>query len=88
MAKYFHVIITDTSLTLTRDQARSDTETALDGICLLRTTVSAIDLDTTDTIGACKNLSRVERDSEASNHRPRPASRPQPPRRPCPHSTC
>jgi hypothetical protein len=62
MAKHFHLSITDTSLTVTRNQAGIDAESALDGIYILRTTVPAGELDTTATIAAYKNLSRVERD--------------------------
>jgi hypothetical protein len=62
MAKHFHLDITDTALTITRNQARIDTEAALDGIYVLRTTVPDTELDTAAVIGAYKNLSRVERD--------------------------
>lgn len=62
MAKHFQLAITDTSLTVTANQASIDTETALDGIYLLRTTIAAGELDTAAVIGAYKNLSLVERD--------------------------
>ncbi len=62
MAKHFQLAITNTSLTITRNQTSIDTETALDGIYLLRTTIAADELDTAAVIGAYKNLSRVERD--------------------------
>ncbi|MGA3253441.1 MAG: IS1634 family transposase [Mycobacterium sp.] len=62
MAKHFGLAITNTSLTITRNQTSIDTETALDGIYLLRTTIAADELDTAAVIGAYKNLSRVERD--------------------------
>src|SRR5271165_3353354 len=62
MAKHFQLAITNTSLTLTRNQTSIDTETALDGIYLLRTTIAADELHTTAVISAYKNLSRVERD--------------------------
>jgi hypothetical protein len=62
MAKHLHLAITDTTLAVTRNQARIDAEAALDGIYVLRTSVPAADLDTAAVIGAYKNLSRVERD--------------------------
>ena len=60
VGKHFHVEITDTTLTVTRD--RIDAEAALDGIYTLRTTASADELGTAAVIDAYKNLSRVERD--------------------------
>jgi len=62
MAKHFHLDITDTTLTLTRNAKSIDTEASLDGIYVLRTTATPTDLDTTAVIGAYKNLARVERD--------------------------
>jgi hypothetical protein len=62
MAKHFHLDITDTALTITRDTDRIDTEAALDGIYILRTTATPGELDTAAVIGAYKNLARVERD--------------------------
>ncbi len=62
MAKHFQLAITNNSLTITRNQTSIDTETALDGIYLLRTTIAADELDTAAIISAYKNLSRVERD--------------------------
>jgi hypothetical protein len=62
MAKHFHLDITDTTLDITRDADRIDTEASLDGIYVLRTTAAATDLDTAAVIGAYKNLARVERD--------------------------
>ena len=62
VGKHFHVEITDTTLTVTRDRDRIDAEAALDGIYTLRTTASADELDTAAVIDAYKNLSRVERD--------------------------
>jgi hypothetical protein len=61
MAKHFTVTITDTSLTITRNQAAIDTETALDGIYVIRTSVGADILDTAAVVVAYKNLSHVER---------------------------
>ena len=62
MAKHFHLDITDTALTLTRDTDRIDTEAALDGIYILRTTATPKELPTAAVIGAYKNLAHVERD--------------------------
>ena len=62
MAKHFQLAITNTSLTITRNQTSIDTETARDGIYLLRTTIAADELDTAAVISAYKNLSRLERD--------------------------
>jgi hypothetical protein len=62
MKKHLHITITDTTLAVTRKQARIDAEAALDGIYVLRTSVPNTDLDTAAVISAYKNLSRVERD--------------------------
>ena len=63
MAKHFHLTITDTTPDHDpRPSPQIDTEAALDGIYVLRTTVPANDLDTAAVIGAYKNLARVERD--------------------------
>ena len=62
MAKHFHLDITDTTLTISRDTDRIDTEAALDGIYVLRTTATPTELNTDAVIGAYKNLAQVERD--------------------------
>ena len=62
MGKHFQRVITNTSLTYRRDQTRIDTEAALDGIYVLRTSVPASDLDATGVIIGYKNLANVERD--------------------------
>ena len=62
MAKHFTITITDTSLTITRDQASINAEAALDGIYVIRTSVAADILDPADVVVAYKNLSHVERD--------------------------
>ena len=61
-AKHFTLTITDTSLTVTRNQAKIDEETALDGFYVLRTPVPADKLDAPAVVAAYKNLARVERD--------------------------
>lgn len=62
MAKHLQVAITDTTLSITRDQARIDAEAALDGIYVLRTSVPADQLDPPGVVAAYKNLAFVERD--------------------------
>jgi hypothetical protein len=62
MAKHFQVTITDTTLTITRDQAAIDAEAALDGIYVIRTNVAADTLDPAGAVAAYKNLSHLERD--------------------------
>ena len=62
MAKHFTVAITDTSLAISRNQASIDAGAALDGIYVIRTSVSADILDPADVVVAYKNLSHVERD--------------------------
>ena len=62
MAKHFTVDITDESLAITRNQASIDAEAALDGIYVIRTSVTADRLDASGVVVAYKNLSHVERD--------------------------
>jgi len=62
MAKHFHLEITDTTLSITRDQPHIDAEAALDGIYVLRTTIPGEQADTAGVIGAYKNLANVEKD--------------------------
>jgi hypothetical protein len=62
MAKHFQVTITDTTLTVTRNQHTIDAEAALDGIYVLRTTLPTTASSTSDVITAYKNLAYVERD--------------------------
>jgi hypothetical protein len=60
--KHFTLAITDTSLAVTRDQARIGAEAALDGFYVLRTPVPAGELDAPGVVTAYKNLKYVERD--------------------------
>lgn len=62
MAKHFHLEITDTMLSITRDQPTIDAEAALDGIYVLRTTIPAEQANTAGVIGAYKSLANVEKD--------------------------
>lgn len=59
--KHFHVQITDTSFTFERKHEQIATEAALDGIYVLRTSVSAETLTTPDVVRAYKQLKEVER---------------------------
>ncbi|HEY1000087.1 MAG TPA: IS1634 family transposase, partial [Streptosporangiaceae bacterium] len=61
-AKHFSIVITDTSLAVTRNQAKIEAEAALDGFYVLRTPVPAAQLDAPGVVTAYKNLARVERD--------------------------
>jgi hypothetical protein len=62
MGKHFAHQITETSLTITRNQDQIAAEAALDGIYVLRTCVPAEQLDAPGVVFAYKNLSHVERD--------------------------
>ncbi|MHB1614363.1 MAG: IS1634 family transposase [Actinomycetes bacterium] len=62
MAKHFEVSVTDTTLAVTRRQASIDQEAALDGIYVLRTTLTHDRLDAPGVVSAYKDLSHVERD--------------------------
>ena len=62
MAKHFDVAITDTGLTVTRRQESIDAEAALDGIYVLRTTITAGQLDACGVVYAYKNRANVEAD--------------------------
>jgi len=62
MAKHFEVVITDTTLVVTKRQASLDAEAALDGIYVLRTTIDEHEMDTAGVVSAYKDLAKVERD--------------------------
>jgi len=62
MGKHFHRDITDTTFTYRRDQAGIDTEAALDGIYVLRTSVHTDTLDPAAVVDSYKKLGNVERD--------------------------
>jgi transposase len=62
VAKHFQLAITDTTLTVARNTAKIAAEAALDGIYVLRTSVSADRLDAPGVVAAYKNLSYMERD--------------------------
>lgn len=62
MAKHFTIRIGGQSLSYQRDQARIDAEAVLDGIYVIRTSVTAGTLDAAGVVTAYKRLSHVERD--------------------------
>ncbi len=61
MAKHFEIEITDTAFTYARKQAAIEAESRLDGIYVLRTSVSEKVLDAESTVRAYKDLAKVER---------------------------
>jgi hypothetical protein len=62
VAKHFDLQITDTSFGYARRQAQIDAEAALDGIYVIRTSVTADRLDAAGVVEAYKRLANVERD--------------------------
>lgn len=61
MQKHFTLDIQEDAFSFTRDQAGIDTEAAVDGIYVVRTSVPATKLDAQKVVAAYKNLSCVER---------------------------
>jgi hypothetical protein len=61
MAKHFELTITDTSLSWQRRHEAIAQEAALDGLYVIRTSVSAQQLDAAAAVAAYKSLSHVER---------------------------
>jgi hypothetical protein len=62
VGKHFPHTITDTSLTYHRDHTAINTQAALDGIYVLRTSVPAADLTAAGVVESYKNLAHIERD--------------------------
>jgi transposase len=62
MAKHFDLEITDDSFTFTRNQENIDTEAALDGVYVIRTSVDADALSPAGAVKAYKDLAGIERD--------------------------
>ena len=62
MAKHFDIVVTDSTLVVTRRQASIDAEAALDGIYVLRTTLNENEMDAASVVNAYKDLAHVERD--------------------------
>jgi len=67
VAKHFTVEITDDSITYARDQDSIAAEAKLDGIYVVRTSVTATDLDSTEVVSSYKALAQVERAFRAFN---------------------
>lgn len=61
MAKHFQLTITENELAFARDEAAIAAEAQLDGIYVLRTSLSAEQLDAVGTVSAYKSLAHVER---------------------------
>lgn len=62
VGKHFITTITEDTFAYHRDEDKIAAETALDGIYVIRSSVSTDQLDTTGVIGAYKNLTHIERD--------------------------
>ena len=62
MGKHYDLDITDTTFTFTHNTDSIAAETALDGIYLIRTTVSADTMDANQVVATYKSLANVERD--------------------------
>jgi hypothetical protein len=61
VGKHFHYEITEDSLTFRRNTERIEAEASLDGIYVIRTSVSRKTLKSEDTVQAYKDLAHVER---------------------------
>ena len=61
MAKHFELAITDTSFSWQRKQAGINAEAALDGLYVIRTSLTRKQLDANTAVAAYKSLSQVER---------------------------
>jgi Transposase DDE domain len=61
MAKHFELTITETSLAYRRKSEAIAAEAALDGLYVVRTSLSAAQLDANATVAAYKSLAHVER---------------------------
>ena len=62
MAKHYQLDITDDAFTFTHHQANIDTEAALDGIYVIRTSVPAEQMNPDTVVATYKSLANVERD--------------------------
>ena len=60
VAKHFTLDITDEQFSYQRNQARIESEAALDGVYIIRTSVPVETLSAEDTVRAYKDLSKVE----------------------------
>ena len=61
VAKHFVTTATDDGFSWERDEERIAAEAALDGVCVIRTSVDAGEIGAEDAVRAYKGLSRVER---------------------------
>jgi hypothetical protein len=61
VGKHFDITITDTSFSFSRNQARIDAEAALDGLYVIRTSLTQDRMSDADTVAHYKNLAMVER---------------------------
>lgn len=61
MAKHFELIIEDDTFDYSRKESQIAQESALDGLYVIRTSVSATALSSVQTVSAYKDLSQVER---------------------------
>ena len=61
VAKHFDLSITDTTLSWARKQGRIDSEAALDGVYIIRTSVPAAQMDAPQCVRNYKSLANVER---------------------------
>ena len=62
MAKHYTLTITDTTFTFSRNQTAIDTEAALDGLYVIRTSVGAEQMNAGKVVATYKSLALVERD--------------------------
>ncbi|MGH3602111.1 MAG: IS1634 family transposase [Pseudonocardiaceae bacterium] len=62
MAKHYHLDITDTHVSFSRDQAAIDAEAALDGLYVIRTSMPTKQMHAAKVVATYKSLARVERD--------------------------
>jgi transposase len=60
VGKYFNITITDESFSYSRNEAVISSESALDGVYIIRTSVKAETLNAAQTVRAYKSLSQVE----------------------------
>jgi hypothetical protein len=67
VAKHFAIDIGEDHLSYARNQDSIAAEAALDGIYVLRTSVAASDLDSSEIVSSCKALAQVERAFRAFN---------------------
>jgi hypothetical protein len=61
MAKHFHLTMQADTFTFQRDEAKIATESALDGVYVVRTSLDPNRLRAEETVRSYKNVSRVER---------------------------